>query len=60
MEAWIREIIYKIKCLSDEQRQLVLIFVRTVIRDFILAWAIRGGVGFLPHLLKLFRLYEYC
>lgn len=39
----------------NEYHRLLQIFVRTFGRDFVLAWAVRGGVGLLPHLLKLLR-----
>ena len=50
-------VIDQIKWLEEEDiKTLIIEFVRTFSRDFVLAWAVRGGVGFLPHLLKLLNL----
>jgi hypothetical protein len=53
----LRIMIDQIKWLEEEDiKTLIIEFVRTFSRDFVLAWAVRGGVGFLPHLLKLLNL----
>lgn len=49
----------QLKFLDKDQRRLLFLFTKTFIRDFLLAWMVRGGVGFLPHLLKLFRARRY-
>lgn len=53
LELWLSERV------DPEQRQFIKTVVKTLCRDFILAWAVRGGVGFLPQLLKAFRSRQY-
>lgn len=48
-----------VRALSEDQRGLVTKLVRDFMRDLAIAWAVRGGVGFLPHILKLLRLKRY-
>lgn len=52
----IQKTLARITFISQNQRELLAIFIKTFLRDFILAWAVRGGVSFLPYFFKLVRL----
>ncbi len=53
LEVAIRKIVERITIISAEEKDILFIFLRTFVRDFILAWTVRGGVGFLSQLGKL-------
>lgn len=44
------------KMLDKDQREQMIKLFLDFFKDFAIAWAVRGGVGFLPHMLKLLRL----
>lgn len=52
----IKSILDQLGLIDGTQRELLLVFLKTFVRDFILAWTVRGGVSFLPYLLKSIRL----
>lgn len=56
LEATIRSIVDRLKCIDESQRELLFIFLKTFVRDFVMAWAVRGGVSFLSHAAKLTQL----
>lgn len=56
VESRLKDVIDEITMMGGPEKRMLHIFLTTICRDFVLAWSARGGVGFLPHLLKLIRL----
>lgn len=56
LETTIRAIVDRLQCIDESQRELLFIFLKTFVRDFVMAWAVRGGVSFLSHAAKLSQL----
>lgn len=47
--------IYSVTGFKISQKRLILSFIVTLLRDFVMAFSVRGGIKLIPKLLKIFK-----